>query len=809
MHPMIEKLTLEEKAALLQGWSDWTTREIKRLNIPAMFLADGPHGLRRQENLSDPLGLNPSLPATCFPTAATMANSWNEELGEKLGRALGAEAAVQGVHVVLGPGLNIKRSPLCGRNFEYFSEDPYLAGKMAAAYIRGIQQNGIAACPKHFAANSQELRRMAMDAVVDERTLREIYLTGFEIAVKEGSPKAIMSAYNQVNGTYANENAHLLRDILRKEWGFEGFVVSDWGADNDHVEGVRAGSALVMPDPGPGCAAELVAAVKAGRLEESVLDERLNELLIVIFSTHEAVGNAPKTVDWDAHHSLAKRCAAESVVLLDNDGCLPLDAGDPVAVIGDFARESRFQGSGSSRVNPTRVDDFLSCAREAGMKFTGYAQGYIRGNGEPDMDLISEAVMLAAKSHTVLLFVGLDEISECEGMDRTHLRLPDSQMALLRAVARLNRHLILVLCGGAPFLMPPRDTYSAAIHGYLGGQTGAAALVDVLLGKVNPSGHLAETWPLDEKDTPAHSYYPSREKTSEYREGLYVGYRYYDTADVPVRYPFGYGLSYTEFAYSDLELTDQKVSFTVKNIGQWDGATVPQLYVSKTDGQVFRPRKELKGFCKVFLKAGETQRITISLDDKAFRYFNVETGGWEVEGGAYGISVCSDAATVQLFGKIEVPGTDAPKPYPALPGYESGQIAQISDDEFEKLLGHSIPKSSWDAELNVNDALCRLETVKSPVGRWLYRILKQKVDETLKSGSPDLTPFFIYNMPIRAIAKMKGHWFSTRMAEDAVYLMNGHFFKGLAWLIIHFVVHRRTCRSFVQKLEKAEREANS
>lgn len=809
MHPMIEKLTLEEKAALLQGWSDWTTREIKHLNIPAMFLADGPHGLRRQENLSDPLGLNPSLPATCYPTAATMANSWDEELGEKLGRALGAEAATQGVHVVLGPGLNIKRSPLCGRNFEYFSEDPYLAGKMAAAYIRGIQQNGVAACPKHFATNSQELRRMAMDAVVDERTMREIYLTGFEIAVKEGKPKAIMSAYNQVNGTYANENPHLLRDILRKEWGFDGFVVSDWGADNNHVEGVRAGSALVMPDPGPGCAAELVAAVKAGRLEEKLLDERLNELLPVIFSTHEAVENTPKTTDWEAHHLLAKQCAAESVVLLDNDGCLPLDAGDPVAVIGDFAREPRFQGSGSSRVNPTRVEDFLSCAREAGMKFTGYAQGYIRGNGEPDMDLISEAVMLAAKSETVLMFVGLDEISECEGMDRTHMYLPDSQLAALRAVARLNRRLILVLCGGAPFRMPPRDTYSAAIHGYLGGQAGAAALVDVLMGKVNPSGHLAETWPLDEKDTPAYHYYPSCEKTSEYRESLYVGYRYYDTAGIPVRYPFGYGLSYTEFAYSDLELTDRQVSFTLTNIGQRDGATVPQVYVSKSDGQVFRPKKELKGFCKTFLKAGEAQRITIDLDEKAFRYFNVQTNRWEVEGGAYEIAVCSDAATIQLSGTIEVSGTDAPKSYPVLPCYESGRIGQVSDEEFEKLLGCSIPKSRWNVELDINDALCRLETVKSPVGRWLYGILKQKVDETLKSGNPDLTPFFIYNMPIRAIAKMKGHWFSTRMAEDAVYLMNGHFFRGVARLISHFVAHRRTCRSFVQKLEKAEREANS
>ena len=809
MDALIQKLSLEEKAALLQGWSDWTTRELGHLGIPEMFLADGPHGLRRQENLADPLGLNPSVPATCFPTAATVANSWDVELGEKLGRALGEEAVAQEVHVVLGPGLNIKRSPLCGRNFEYFSEDPYLAGKMAAAYIRGIQDHGVAACPKHFAVNSQELRRMAMDAVVDERTLREIYLTGFEIAVKEGKPKAIMSAYNQVNGIYSNENPHLLRDILREDWGFEGFVISDWGADNDHVEGVRAGSALVMPDPGPGCAAELVAAVKAGKLEEKVLDERLSELLPVIFSTHEAVKNAPNAVDWDAHHLLARQCAAESAVLLDNDGALPLREGEAVAVIGDFAREPRFQGSGSSRVNPTRADRFVDIARQEGMKFTGFAQGYLRSNPAPDMDLICEAVMLAAKSETVLLFVGLDEISECEGMDRTHMRLPESQMALLQAVARLNRRLILVLCGGAPFLLPPRNTYSAAIHGYLGGQAGAAALVDVLLGRVNPSGHLAETWPMAEKDTPAYGYYPSREKTSEYREGLYVGYRYYDTAGVPVRYPFGHGLSYTSFEYSDLELNERQVTFTLKNVGRRDGAAVPQVYVSKLSDRVFSPRKELKGFCKVFLKTGESKRVTVSLDDKAFRYFNVKTNRWETEGDEYEIAVASDVSHVQLTGKVGISGTNGPDPYPELPSYESGKITRISDGEFEKLLGHPIPQGSWNSQMDVNDALCRLETARSPLGRWLYRILKQNMDKALASESPDLTPFFIYNMPFRAIAKMKGHWVSAQMAEDAVYLVNGHFFRGMGRLLRHFVSHRRVCRRFVQKLEKAEREANS
>ena len=387
----IGKLTLEEKAALLQGLTTWTTHPIPRLGIPSIFLADGPHGLRKQAGSADHLGLNESIPATCFPTAATMANSWDTALGEELGRALGTEAAAQSVHVLLGPGLNIKRSPLCGRNFEYFSEDPYLAGKMAAAYIRGIQETGVAACPKHCAANSQELRRMSTDSVVDERTLREIYLTGFEIAGKEGKAKSIMSSYNLVNGTYANENPHLLTDILRKEWGFNGFVVTDWGADNDHTEGVRAGSALVMPAPGYGCAQKLVDAVKQRAIEESVLDDRLRELLGVVFSTHEAASQQPKAFDPAAHHALARKCAAESIVLLENDGILPLSPSSKVAIIGDFASSPRYQGAGSSKVNPTQVDDLLRCARSQ-MTVTTYAQGVSQTSNQPDPTLEAEAV---------------------------------------------------------------------------------------------------------------------------------------------------------------------------------------------------------------------------------------------------------------------------------------------------------------------------------------------------------------------------------------------------------------------------------
>ena len=452
----IDLLTLEEKAALLQGWSTWTTWDRSKKGISPIFLSDGPHGLRKQAGAGDHLGLNASIPATCFPTAATMANSWDVELGEELGKALGEEAAANDVHMVLGPGLNMKRSPLCGRNFEYFSEDPYLAGKMGAAYVRGIQSKGAAACPKHFAVNSQELRRMCMDSVLDERTLREIYLTAFEMAVKEGGAKAIMSSYNQVNGTYANENTHLLKEILREEWGFDGMVVTDWGGDNDHTEGVKAGSNLVMPVPGPDCAIGLVESVKNGKISERVLDERLEELLNQVFSLTESVAAAPKEFDKDAHHTIAEKCAAGSIVLLDNDGILPLKKETKTAVIGDFAKAPRYQGAGSSQVNPTKLDNLYDCLTSHGLHITGYAQGFDRKNPQPDPGMIEEAVRIAKNAETVLLCVGLDEILESEGLDRLHMELSQSQQKLVEAVSNVNKNIILVLSGGAPFGRPEK-----------------------------------------------------------------------------------------------------------------------------------------------------------------------------------------------------------------------------------------------------------------------------------------------------------------------------------------------------------------
>lgn len=794
----INSLTLEEKAAFLQGWSTWTSYEKKDSGIPVCFLSDGPHGLRKQAGTGDHLGLNASIPATCFPTAATMANSWDEALGEELGRALGREAAANGVNVLLGPGLNMKRSPLCGRNFEYFSEDPYLAGKMAAAYIRGIQENGVAACPKHFAVNSQELRRMAMDSVVDERTLREIYLTGFEIAVKEGKPRSIMSSYNKVNGTYANENAHLLKEILRDDWGFDGFVVTDWGADNDHALGVKNGSNLVMPAPGPDAAIGLVNAVKEGRVSEADLDERLKELFRVLVSADEAMKKAPKSFDKDAHHALARKCAEQSIVLLENDGILPLDRNAVVGIIGDFARNPRYQGAGSSMVNPTRLDNLYDCLRAAGVSIAGYAQGFDRRKPNPDQKLIDEAVRVAEAAPVVLLCVGLDEIAESEGMDRSNMELSKGQRELIEAVCKVNRNVVLVLSGGSPFVIP--GSFRAAIHGYLGGQAGAGAMADALLGKVNPSGKLNETWPLQLEDTPACAYFPSKERTAEYREGLYIGYRYYDTANIPVRYPFGHGLSYTTFLYSDIRAEKDRVTFTIANAGVRDGAEVAQVYVSCKDGNVFRPKKELKGFAKVFLKAGKSRTVSVSLDDKAFRYFNVKTNRWEVESGIYTISVASDAAHVRLSANIRVEGTNAPAPYGALPGYESGRITRISEVEYRDLLGHPIPDGHWGGELTRNDAICQLHYAKTGAARLVYKILTHMKEKSEAKGIPDLNILFVYNMPFRALAKMSGGLMSDRMVDDVVLLVNGHFWRGLGRLIGDFFRNRRANKAFMRKI---------
>lgn len=818
----LQKMTLEEKAALLGGRTVWQTRENERLSIPSIFLSDGPHGLRKQAGAGDHLGLNASLEATCFPTAATIANSWDEKLGEELGEALGEEAASMDVDVLLGPGLNIKRSPLCGRNFEYFSEDPYLSGKMAAAYIRGIQSKGVAACPKHFAVNSQELRRMAMDAVVDERTLREIYLTGFEIAVKEGKSKAIMSSYNRINGTYANENKHLLTDILRDEWGFDGMVVSDWGGNNDPVKAVEAGANLEMPNCGYGSAREIVRAVKDGRLPEQKLDERVAELLGVIMeladrksanSSQDKIKVQSKeaqpwehrqagSFDREAHHRLARRAAAESMVLLKNEGSiLPLDKNKKLAIIGDFAFVPRYQGAGSSMVNPTKVEAVAGIAREYKLNIVGMTKGYKR-DGDVDEAEKKAALDLAQKADIVLFCFGLNEISESEGLDRTHMRIPQNQIELLQDISRVNENVVGILSAGSAMEMPWQSCCKAILHGYLNGQAGAGATLDILTGAVNPSGRLAETYPIAYENTPCFRYYPSSERTSEYRESIFVGYRYYDTSRVRVQYPFGFGLSYTEFTYSDLKMGEKGVELTVTNTGDRDGAEVVQMYVGLPNAIVFRPEKELKGFAKVFLKAGESKKVKIPFDDKTFRYWNVKTDRWEVETGTYRILIGSSVADIQLTGTIERMGNNTGMPYnPALlPYYYTGLVQKISDAEFETLLGRKIPSGEWSGQLGVNDAICQMYYAKSRLARLVYKVFTDKKKKSEQLGRPDLNVLFIYNMPFRAIAKMTNGMVGMEMVHGITMIVNGHFFKGLGKIIGGFFSNRSKDRRFERGL---------
>lgn len=801
---MIKKMTLEEKAAFLSGKGEWQTWDFERLGIPSMYCSDGPHGIRKQAGAGDHLGLNPSLPATCFPTAATMANSWDPALGEEIGRALGEEARVQDVHVVLGPGLNIKRSPLCGRNFEYFSEDPYLAGKMAAGYVRGIQSKGRYACPKHFAVNSQELRRMAMNAVVDERTLREIYLTGFEIAVKEGRAKALMTSYNQVNGTYSNENTHLLKDILREEWGYEGIVITDWGGSNDHVKGVAAGSDLEMPTPGMDSARQIVKAVQENRIPEEDVDACVDRLLDAVLTLTGRQEEKPSEFDKEAHHALAKKAAAQSAVLLKNqEDILPLKPGTHVALIGDFAFEPRYQGAGSSMVNTIKLDKMSELIGGYDLTVVGMARGYKR-DGEVDTVLEKEAVDLAQSVDVVLYCFGLDELSESEGVDRTHMRIPQNQITLLETMARVNENIVGILSAGAVVEMPWHTSLKALLHGYLYGQAGAGAMLDIITGKVNPSGRLNETYPVRYEDTPAFKYFPSEERNSEYREALYVGYRYYDTAKVRVLYPFGFGLSYTEFQYRDLTVNPEGAEFTLTNTGNRDGAEVAQLYIGMKDGKVFRPAKELKGFQKVFLKAGESRRVHIPFDDKTFRYWNVRTDQWETEGGTYTIMIGASCLDIRLRTETEIEGTTDTYPYYTnrMPSYYSGLIGQVEDQEFQELLGYPIPSGKWNGDLTVNDAICQMYYAKSPAARFVYKKLTQMKKKSEDAGKPDLNILFIYNMPFRAIAKMTGGMVSMEMVEGIVTMVNGHLFRGLGHTIAGFFRNQRQNRKYVKQISR-------
>ena len=811
---VITCMTLAQKCALLSGEGAFTTRSFPELGIPSLRFSDGPNGVRNQAGASDHLGLNPSEPATCFPTANTVANGWDPELARREGAAMGEEAAAQGVNVLLGPGLNIKRNSLCGRNFEYYSEDPLLSGRMATACVQGIQSRGVSACLKHFAVNSQETRRMASDSVVDERTMRELYLSGFELAVREGRPKCVMSSYNLVNGAYANENEHLLKDILRDEWGYRGAVVTDWGGSNDHAAGVAAGSTFEMPAPGGDAVRELMAAVRSGRVPKSVLDARVSEALELIYSTEgavteravtegavtegttEAPGTADPGFDAEAHHALARQIAAQCEVLLKNDGgLLPLAPETRVALIGDFANKPRYQGAGSSAVNATQVDTLLGLMGESGLDCVGYEPGFDR-SGTPDSGLAERAVELARKADVALVCLGLTEIQESEGLDRRDMRINDNQVTLLHKVAAVCPHVVVLLSAGASVEVPWLADATALLLLGLGGQAGAGAALDVVCGRVCPSGKLAETWPVRYEDVPGAADYPSREREVFYREGLYVGYRYFDTVSAPVAFPFGYGLSYTTFSYADVALDapgpdglPPAVSFVLTNTGEVVGAEVAQLYVEAPRKEVFGPARQLAGFVKVELEPGESRRVSIPVERRAFEYWNVRTGGWELEGGTYCLRVAASSRDVRLSVELELAGTGAPVPYEGLDiaPYETGDVRAVDDATFARLLGRPLP--SRKTRIDRTMTLGELGRGRSPIGWVVGAVLTHLYQKSLASDEPDLNVAFVYNMPLRALAKMSGGMVSMGMVDAIVMELRGFWVVGLVCLLVEFVLN--------------------
>ncbi len=667
---LVSQMTLEEKAGLCSGLDFWHTKPVQRLGVPSTMVSDGPHGLRKQDQEADHLGVNDSIKAVCMPAACATAASFDRELIHRMGEAIGDSCQHEELSVVLGPAVNIKRSPLCGRNFEYFSEDPYLAGEMAASYINGVQSRNVGTSIKHFAANSQEHRRMSSSSNADERTLREIYFPAFETSVKKAQPWTVMCSYNRINGVYASENPWLLTEVLRNEWGFEGYVMSDWGAVSDRVAGVAAGLDLEMPSSGGVNDRRIVEAVRSGKLDEAKVDLACERILNIVYRYLE---NAKPETPWDkeADHLLSAKIASECMVLLKNNDLLPLSKEDDVAFIGEFAAKPRFQGGGSSHINSFKTTSALEAAKD--LKVT-YAQGYSAGLDCATDEQIAEAVEAAKKAKVAVVFAGLPDSYESEGYDRTHMRMPECQNRLIEAVAAANPNTVVVLHNGSPVEMPWIDKVGAVLEAYLGGQAVGIATVQILFGDVNPSGHLAETFPRRLADNPSYLFYGGEGDKADYREGVFVGYRYYDKKEMDVLFPFGHGLSYTTFAYSDLrlsasEITDKDtltVTVTVTNTGSREGKTVVQLYVGDDKSTVLRPVRELKGFEKVALEPGESKEVSFTLDKRSFAYWNEQIHDWHVETGDFTIQVGQSSRDISLTGTVTVKSTvELPRHYTA------------------------------------------------------------------------------------------------------------------------------------------------
>lgn len=771
---IIQSMTLEEKIDFCTGGDFWHTKALP--GVPAIMMSDGPHGLRCQKGDTDMIGVNQSVPATCFPAAVTAGATWNRELYAAEGEAIGREALAEGVSVVLGPGCNCKRNPLGGRNFEYLSEDPYLAGKMAAAFIRGQQSTGAMSSLKHFAANSQEYKRQNGDSQMDARTLREIYLTGFEIAVKEGKPATVMCAYNKINGVHCSDSKVLLTDILRTEWGFDGMVVTDWGAMNDRIQGFQAGCDLNMPGGSQFMKRAAMEAVKNGILSEGDIDASVERILRLV---EPAQNDQAKPVDHEAHHALAQTIAEQGAVLLKNEAdILPLQASD-VVLIGRMAGEMRYQGSGSSHINPTLLINLTDAMPDAAYVPCCDAQG-----NATETEL--EKVVKAARSHKIaIVTAGLPEIYESEGFDREHMRLPEGHNRMIEAVAEVNPNTVVVLFGGSAMELPWADKVKAILYMGLPGQAGGQAVYNLLTGKANPSGKLTESWPVSYQDVVSGDTFGVR--NPEYREGIYVGYRYYDKAKKNIRYPFGHGLSYTNFAYSDLKVEKRAVTVTITNTGSRKGAEVVQLYIAPPKSGIFRPEKELKGFARVELEPGESKTVSFSLDDRSFAIWN---DGWKVPGGTYQILIGASSRDIRLEAELEVTGEAVPAP-----DWQAGSWYETLDGipgraEWEKLIGHPVPiqpepqKGSFTmgnscAEMKDHSLMMKIQ----------YKVTENIIAKSF-GGKKDLRdPSYrmmlvcATDCPMRAVVINSNGSMSETMAEGMLHMANGHFLKGIAAML--------------------------
>lgn len=795
---IISQLTLEEKAALCSGVSSWETTPIKRLGIPSVYMADGPHGMRKEVDEASFTNLfDKSMPSTCFPTAVTLASTWNRDLVYSMGKALADEAKDQEVSTILGPGVNIKRSPLCGRNFEYFSEDPYLTAEIGVAYVNGIQSENIGTSVKHFAANSQEFRRLISSSEVDERTLREIYLYAFEQIVKRANPYTIMSAYNKVNGIYASENKTLLKDVLRGEWGYKGIVISDWGAVTDRVEGIKAGLHLEMPTSGGERDLEIINAVKEGTLAEETLDEVLSELLDYIFKCdYNMAKHKGFKADYAKNHQLAKDVANEGAILLKNDGILPLQDNVSIAVIGRLAKEMRYQGGGSSNVVAKHEVSFINHLESLEMNYS-YAPGYESEGEKVSESLISEAVNCAIDKDVVILYIGLTDEFESESYDRDHLEIPKSHLRLLEDLYKVNKNIVVVLVGGSPTNVSYYDKVRAILYSGLAGEAGGESNYEILSGRVNPSGKLAETFPLDLDDELSNQYFGL--PYAEYREGIFVGYRYFDKAKKAVRFPFGFGLSYTKFEYSNIKLSKKSlnasdsldVSFTIKNIGKYAGAEIAQLYISKKDSKQIMVEKELKGFDKVFLEPGQEKTIIIELDERSFSFYNAAEQEWQIESGEFEILVGSSSRHILLRESVLHKGTEKNiTDYTLIaPSYFNlDKIDSIPLADFEHLLGRPVNPYIRPTHKQYTMNTCVGEFHPKGFSRF-FRWISIRAGQGLGSAGKKskAKKKMIYegtqNIPMRNMYAQSMGRFSKKTVEGLLLMNNGKFFKGLFKMI--------------------------